>query len=821
MANKFCVVLILLLSLTVYASDASLGIERFQTAELPLLPDGLSIDGAFIGSVNDSVIAAGGLKDNQLTDDIYVLDRQSSQWELKGKLDITASYGVSISTPYGLMCLGGADAAGVNKRAFMLQYIDGKLGTVILPDMPQLRSYAAGALVGDDVYVAAGLDEAGRDTATLWRLKLTKNIKEWPSLKWEILEQLPGVSRSGASAAALNGKLYIFGGMCADDKTAILKDAYRYIPGHDWAQIIDIPAASAAADAAVPYGDSHIVVFAGRDIFAYHEITGSWAKFGEMSIDLRITNALKTGSGIVLAAVEKIGGISSGKILEFRLLPLKKSFGWLNMIRLIGYLVSLALIGIFYARKEKSTADYFVGGKRIPWWAAGLSIFGTQLSSIAFMAIPAKVYATDWLYFTGVITIVMVQPIVIYFYLPFFRKLKVASAYEYLEKRFNLAARLIASASFILFQTGRMTIVLFLPALALSAVTGLNIYLCIIMMGVVVTFYTAVGGIEAVVWTDVLQVVVLIGAGLVSLLIVVLNIEGGLGELWRLSMSDNKLKCVDWSWDYTKAVFWLIMLGGIFQNIISYTADQAVVQRYFVTKDFKSAANSIWSNAALVIPVSLIWFMIGTALYGFYKTHPASLDPTVKTDQIFPLFIAQELPNGIVGLVIAGLFAAAQSTISGSMNSISTVVSTDFYQRLSKNHKDSTSLNLARYTTLLLGIIATGTALWMAANQGLIVSLWDIYIAIIGLSMASVAGLFILGIFTTKTTACGALTGAAAGAVILYIFQQYTNVHFYLYSFIGVAACVVVGFTASLILPSSGKDLSGLTIYSIDSSDKN
>ncbi len=810
MGKKYCFALILILCLVVYAGGETPDIQKFQTAPLPQLPPELNIEEAFFGFSNDALIAAGGVDNEQFIDDIYVMNKWISQWELKGKLDTPLGRGASISTPYGLVCLGGANSAGASKRAFILQYRDGKLSTIQLPDLPRPCRDAAGALIGDALYIASDADP----TPSLWRLTLSKNITDRSYLEWETLEPLPVRTGSGAAAAAaLNGKLYIF---ASSDSTA-----YSYKSGLGWTQIADMPVSSDAAAGAVPYGDSHIIVFAGSEVFAYHEITNTWMALGQMSEDFRVTNAFKMNSALILAAVEDGKDFRGGKVMEFKLLPRKKSFGTLNMLGLIGYLLSLSLIGIFYARKEKSTADYFVGGKRIPWWAAGISIFGTQLSSIAFMAIPAKVYATDWLYFTGVITIVMVQPIVIYFYLPFFRKLKVASAYEYLEKRFSLAARLIASTSFILFQTGRMTIVLFLPALALSAVTGLNIYLCIIMMGAVVTFYTAVGGIQAVVWTDVLQVIVLIGAGIASLLIIVCNIDGGFGELWRISVADDKVKFVDWSWDYTKAVFWLIMLGGIFQNIISYTADQAVVQRYFVTKDFKSAANSIWSNAALVIPVSLIWFAIGTALYSFYKTHPASLDPTVKTDQIFPLFIAHELPNGVVGLVIAGLFAAAQSTISGSMNSISTVVSTDFYQRFTKNHKDSTSLNLARVTTILLGTLATGTALWMAANQGLIVSLWDIYIAIIGLSMASVAGLFILGIFTTRTTAACALVGAVAGVVILYIFQQYTSVHFYLYSFIGVAACVLVGYLTSFIMPSSRKDISGLTIYSIDSSDEN
>ena len=197
------------------------------------------------------------------------------------------------------------------------------------------------------------------------------------------------------------------------------------------------------------------------------------------------------------------------------------SFGYINYAVLAAYLTLLVVMGFYFARREKTTDDFFLAGRRIPWWAAGLSIFGTQLSAITYLAMPARAYATDWTLLILNIGIFAIAPVVIYLYLPFFRRLNITTAYEYLEKRFHVSIRMFGSLSFILFQLGRMGIVILLPALALSAVTGFNIFICIALIGILSTIYTVLGGIEAVIWTDVLQALVLIGGAFVALAIII------------------------------------------------------------------------------------------------------------------------------------------------------------------------------------------------------------------------------------------------------------------------------------------------------------
>ncbi|MHC4753091.1 MAG: sodium:solute symporter family transporter [Planctomycetota bacterium] len=205
--------------------------------------------------------------------------------------------------------------------------------------------------------------------------------------------------------------------------------------------------------------------------------------------------------------MNECNGIGSYRIL----LAISNDSGWSNWFVLGCYLVILVGVGIYFAKREKSTDDFFLAGRRIPFWAAGLSIFGTQLSAITYLAMPARAYATDWNLLPLNIGILAIAPLVVFVYIPLFRRLNITTAYEYLEKRFHVSIRIFGSLSFITFQLGRMGVVILLPALALSAVTGMNVYLCITLIGVLSTVYTALGGMEAVIWTDVLQAVVLIG----------------------------------------------------------------------------------------------------------------------------------------------------------------------------------------------------------------------------------------------------------------------------------------------------------------------
>jgi len=488
------------------------------------------------------------------------------------------------------------------------------------------------------------------------------------------------------------------------------------------------------------------------------------------------------------------------------------AFGWMNYATLGIYLVLTLVVGLYFTGREKSTDDFFLGGRRVPWWAAGLSIFGTQLSAITFMAIPAKAYDTNWSYIFNHVTIVMVAPIVVFFYLPFFRRLRLTTAYEYLEMRFNVAVRLLGAAAFCLMQLGRMGIVLYLPAIALSTVTDLNVYVCILIMGVLCTIYTAFGGIEAVIWTDVVQVVVLLGGALLCVVAIALRVNGGILGIIDTGLQAGKFNILNPSWDYTTASVWVIFVGNLFSNLVPYSADQAVIQRYLTTPTEKQAARAIWTNAALTMPSAFIFFFLGTALYVFYTVHANKPDPNLGADAILPWFIVHELPAGVAGIVVAAIFAAAMSTLDSSINSMATVLVTDFYGRIKPQSSDRARLLLARVFTVLLGALGTGCAVFIAGAE--IKSLWDLFLALLGMLGGGLAGVFALGVFTRRANGPGALLGIICSTAVLYLVKQHTQTHFLLYGAIGIITCVSVGYIAALAMGSK-PCARELTVYGI------
>jgi SSS family transporter len=407
--------------------------------------------------------------------------------------------------------------------------------------------------------------------------------------------------------------------------------------------------------------------------------------------------------------------------------------------------------------------------------------------------------------------ILAITPLVIFCFLPFYRRLNVTTAYEYLERRFNLVVRLLGSALFIIFQFGRIAIVLLLPSLALSVVTGTNVYACILTMGILATVYTVMGGMEAVIWTDVLQVIVLVGGALISLILVAFSIDGGIAGIFTIALEDGKLNCADWNLDFTTLTIWVIILAWA-NHLIPYTSDQTVIQRYLTTKDERASRRAIWTNAILTVPATLLFFAMGTALYVFYKNHPENLNPSMeKADMIFPWYIMNELPAGLSGLVIAGVFAASMSSLDSSMNSMSTAIVTDFYRRFRKGLTEAHHLRVARALTALFGVVGTVFAILMASTD--IKSLWDQCIFIIGLLGGGLGGLFVLGIFTRRANAHGAVVGLLASGVVQYVLKMHSGLHDFMFAMTGMASCVVIGYVASYFFPGDDRSLENLTLF--------
>ncbi len=806
-------------------------------------------------------------------DRLFVLESPAGKWQSIGKLPRRLAYGVSISTGGGLLLIGGEEDGTPVADVTRLQWDPRNKQVEVskLPPLPKPASYIAGGMIDSVVYIVASTRSEGADRLDqkhFWSLDIAQlpGAGTEQDARWRPLEPWPGAPRHKAVVAVQSigsqaKELFLFSGSNprwqgdgSPDLASFeqFTDAYRFTPKKNaWTRLADLPVLEdgreiegqerfagnrrpVVAATAIDVGQSHILVFSGstgryitrpietrplfpRQVLAYHTITDSWTKVGKMPQGVVTTTATRwreQNDLVVIPSGEIKPGVRTPTVQAVAFLSPSPEFGTLNYSILCIYLLAMVGIGGLFALRTKSTDDFFRGGQRVPFWVAGLSIFATMLSSITFVALPAKAYATDWLYYPAQLTIIPVALVVVYLAIPFFRQIDATSAYEYLEKRFSRPVRLIGSAQFVLFQIGRMAIVMYLPALAMAAITPLTVIQCILIMGMLSVIYCTLGGVEAVVWTDAIQTVVLMGGLLIALAVIVANVDGGVAAVYSTALADGKMHLANLDFgpnSFTTNALWVILLGMFFQSLYSYTSDQAIVQRYMTTRDERGARRAMWTTAWMGVFGSLLFFVVGAALYVFYKSHPARLDPVMKTDAVFPLFISHELPVGVAGLVVAGIFAAAQSTISTSMNSTATALVTDFCMPLGLCKDDHGYLRLGRIFTFALGLIGTLFACLLDLYD--IKSMVDQFMMMLGLFGGPLCGLFMLGMLTRRANATGGLMGALTGLAVVWCVMIFTPVSFFLYAMIGTVTTFVAGYLISLATPSEDKNILPLTIY--------
>ncbi|WP_220473610.1 sodium:solute symporter family transporter [Flagellimonas taeanensis] len=822
--------------------------------------------GGFSGVHNDALLLAGGanfpngypweMGQKHWEDQIIAITKEGVNYNWhsskRAKLPVSMGYGVSLPTKEGLLCLGGNNAKGIVIKTVLISWdpLDKDISQQQLGNLPEKFEVAYGAVHQEQVYLGGIANGANK----LFQLPLSELLgsSSEQKLSWKELPPCPGPPRKMPSYAVQgNGQsdaLYIFSGRSETEAgIVLLDDGYSFdFPSKEWNRIINVPPVMAAP--ALSFGVSNILVFGGdggdrlqeRDvlskqiqtmedvvgkdslqsvlngmlknhtgfsdqIWSFNTITNSFQKAGRLPENPPVTtNTFFWGEKITLPMGEISPGVRSTGILQATVEHSKGTFGYLNYMVLGLYFIVLLGIGIYFSTKQKTTDDYFKGGGRVPWWAAGLSVFGTALSAITFMAIPAKTYATDWSYFFYNLSVLLSTAVVVWLFIPLYRKLQLTTAYEYLEQRFNLTVRMFGSISFMLFQIGRIAIVLYLPAIALSLVTGIDISLCIVVVGAFSIAYTLIGGIEAVIWTDVVQVIVLMGGAILSLVVIFFDLGDDVQPMLSDAMENNKLTLTHFDFSWNEPTIWVVIVGGFFANLITYSSDQTLVQRYLTTKDESGARKTAWTNALLVIPSTLIFFSVGTALFLYYTKFPDALDPMAENnDAIFPWFIINELPAGVSGLLIAGLFSAAMSSLSSSINSTGTVFTIDIYKRFYKGVAEKKYLKVARYATLLSGVLGVLFALWMASFD--IESLWDEFFKVLGLFTGGLGGLFLLGVCFPKANSQGAVIGLLVSSVVQFFVSTQTNLHIFLYSAIGLGTCVLVGYLSSFLFPKTRK----------------
>jgi SSS family solute:Na+ symporter len=443
------------------------------------------------------------------------------------------------------------------------------------------------------------------------------------------------------------------------------------------------------------------------------------------------------------------------------------SLHWIDYLIIIATLLAVLLVGVYFSKSQKSSDKYFAGGKKIPSWVIGMSIFATLISSVTFLAYPSAAYASNWILLVQGLMVPVVLIGMIWIIVPLFRRIIRLSAYEYFERRFGFFARMYSSIAFSLTHFSKMGTVLYLVVLALNSVAGVPVYTTIIGVGLAIVLLTLLGGIEAVIWMDLAQGFLLIFGGLICLLILLFAPEGGPMAMIDKAFLLDKISFGPYDWDFTQLTFIVMVCNGIFYAIQKYGTDQTIIQRYLTAKDEKGAKKAAYIGVFMSVPVWTLFMCIGTALFVYYQITANPLPEGIKADQVFPFFMKTQLPAGVVGLVLAALLSAAISSLDSDMNSLSAVCVQDYYQRFKPDCTDKQRLRMGRFFVLLSGLGCIGVALLYAVweGEGVLGIVFELY----AIFSAGIVGIFLLGLLSKRANK----QGLSIGIVVCVLFTAY------------------------------------------------
>ena len=440
----------------------------------------------------------------------------------------------------------------------------------------------------------------------------------------------------------------------------------------------------------------------------------------------------------------------------------------IDLIVFLVYMAGIILFGASYYFKGRSAEQYITGGGNLPSWAIGMSIFATFVSSISFLALPGSAYLSNWNGFVFSLSIPLAAFLAVKFFVPLYRGIKSASAYYFLEMKFGPWARTYASICYLLTQLARMGAIMYLLALPMNALFGWSIPIIIVVTGLSVLIYAMLGGFEAVVWTDAIQGIVLISGAVACAVIILFSMPQGPAQVFAIAAEHDKFSLGNFGVSLSEATFWLILVYGLFINLQNFGVDQNYVQRYLSAKTEKEAVKSTLLGSLLYVPVSLLFFFIGTALFAYYQAMPQALPQELlaseNADKVFPYFIVNVLPVGMTGLLIASIFAAGMSTVSTSINSSATIILTDHVKRyllpaISQKGEMKT-LFIASFTMGILSIVVA-----LAFNG--VTSALDAWWALSAIFSGGILGLFLLGYVGKNIRQKFAAYGVILGVLII------------------------------------------------------
>ena len=501
---------------------------------------------------------------------------------------------------------------------------------------------------------------------------------------------------------------------------------------------------------------------------------------------------------------------------------------FLDLTAIIIYLAVMAGMAIYFARRNTNTEEYFVGNRGFAGWVIGLSMLGTIVSSATFLALPAAAYALDWRQLAVNFALPVVAVLAVLFFIPLFRRGRTTTAFEYLGLRYGRLPRLYGTVSFIIMQLIRTAQVLFLVALPIQFLTGIPLSVAIIITGIFVAFYTVVGGIDTVIWTDVVQTVVLLVGGLICAGYVIFALPDGAGQVFETGLAHNKFSFGSFDWDLTRRTFWTVALLGVVNWLAGYGGNQNIVQRYVSARSTREAQKATIIFSALALPMWTFFFFVGTSVFVFYRVFPSETVAGLQADQVLPYFILNHIPAGIAGLIVAAIIAAAMSTLDSSINAIATVVVVDVLKPfLARNRSDGYYLKAAHLVATLAAVLMIAGSLTFANIPK--ESMNDISLIVTSVFGGCLMGLFMLGFFTRRVdgfAANCALVAAVAfniylGLGVLEVLPQSWRlpIHSYWVGALVNFCFIALAYLVALLRGRRPLDLKGLTVWTMKSRD--
>ncbi len=471
----------------------------------------------------------------------------------------------------------------------------------------------------------------------------------------------------------------------------------------------------------------------------------------------------------------------------------------MHIIDIIVFLLftgGVVAFGCSFFKKKGTSEEFTSAGRSLPGWVVGMSIFATYVSSISYLGYPGKAFSGDWNAFVFSLSIPIASYFAARYFVPFYRSQDSISAYSFLLNRFGPWARIYASSCYLLTQIARTGSILYLLALPMNVLLGWHIQTIIVVTSVAIVLYSMLGGMKAVIWTEAIQGIILIGGALVCMFILLFDMPGGPVQTFSIAMEDGKFSLGSFGSSLSESTFWVCLIYGIFTNLQNYGIDQSYVQRYHTAKNEKEAKFSALFGGYLFIPVSAVFFMIGTGLYAFYKVHPGILPDGVGADYVFPFFIVNELPVGLTGLLIASIFAAGMSTIATSVTSSSTIILTDYYQRFRKHAGNRERMLVLKLSSVGVGVAGILVAFAFMSVQSALDAWW----ALASIFSGGMLGLFLLGYISRKARNFDAVLGVVCGVILVCWIVISPFVHANLAIVFGTLLIFLVGFLSANLL---------------------